>query len=50
MTILDAPTTTHWRKSTYTAQGGADCVEVAALSYAICARDAASVDNAGDTR
>lgn len=46
MTISDILTATQWRKSTYTAQGGADCVEVANLSSATDARDASTTDRA----
>ncbi|GAB3981394.1 hypothetical protein GCM10029978_082150 [Actinoallomurus acanthiterrae] len=46
MTILVTPTNTQWRKSTYTAQGGADCVEVANLPSAIARRYIDSTDGA----
>ncbi|WP_372494472.1 DUF397 domain-containing protein [Actinoallomurus purpureus] len=44
--MLDVSLTALWRKSTYTGQGGADCVEVAALSHTISTRDARSADDA----
>ncbi|WP_406567085.1 DUF397 domain-containing protein [Actinoallomurus rhizosphaericola] len=46
MTIPEAPTTTRWRKSTYTAQGGADCVEVADLASVITQPESSSVGEA----
>lgn len=46
MTIPDAQTTTQWRKSTYTAQGGADCVEVVALANVITQSDNSLADGA----
>ncbi|WP_406567679.1 DUF397 domain-containing protein [Actinoallomurus soli] len=39
MTVPDAQANAQWRKSTYTAQGGADCVEVAALANVITQSD-----------
>jgi hypothetical protein len=46
MTISDTPATTQWRKSTYTGQGGADCVEVADLALVIAASDSSFADEA----
>ncbi|WP_425550792.1 DUF397 domain-containing protein [Actinoallomurus liliacearum] len=46
MTISDAPATTQWRKSSYTAQGGADCVEVVHLVLAVASSDSSLADEA----
>lgn len=46
MMVSDTSAPAQWRKSTRSAQGGVDCVEVANLSSATDARDASTTDRA----
>ena len=41
-----APSAANWRKSSYSGQGGQDCVEVADLAPVIAVRDSKNPDGA----